>query len=65
MTFRATHEIHGRRLGRNVGVGLLLAAFVALVFALTFVKVMRGDPIHSLEHVRDPAATVPLPEAAP
>jgi hypothetical protein len=35
------HELHTRRKGRNVGVGLLLAAFIALIFALTFVKVQQ------------------------
>ena len=59
MAFRAPHEIYTRRFGRNVGVGLLLAGFVALVFALTFVKVMRGDPLHSPEHQRDPGIAQP------
>lgn len=43
MKIRAEHELHNRRRGRNVGVGLLLAGFVVLVLALTFVKVTRGD----------------------
>lgn len=42
MTIRAEHEIHQRRKGRNVGVGLMLAAFVVLVLALTFVKITSG-----------------------
>lgn len=32
------HEIHKRRLGRNVFVGVVLLAFVALIFAVTLVK---------------------------
>jgi hypothetical protein len=36
------HELHKRRLGRNVGVGLVLAAFIAIVFGLTVVKVTTG-----------------------
>ena len=32
-----------RRLGRNVGVGLLLAAFIAIVFGMTVVKVTNGN----------------------
>ncbi|MEX0339452.1 MAG: cytochrome C oxidase assembly protein [Arenibacterium sp.] len=40
---RAEHEIHQRRKGRNVGVGLMLVAFVVLILALTFVKVTSGD----------------------
>lgn len=43
MSIRAEHEIHQRRKGRNVGVGLMLAAFVVLVLALTFVKITSGE----------------------
>ena len=43
MALKVEHELHQRRKGRNVGVGLLLVGFIALVFALTFVKVTRGD----------------------
>ncbi len=50
MTFRPEHEIHRRRFSRNLGVGLVLAAFVALVFALTVVKVTRGAPMKAFDH---------------
>ncbi len=43
MSLKPTHELHGRRFGRNLGVGLILAAFVALMFGLTVVKVTSGD----------------------
>ncbi|MCB1343108.1 MAG: hypothetical protein KDK24_18960 [Pseudooceanicola sp.] len=43
MSLRPTHELHTRRFSRNLGLGLVLAAFVALVFGLTVVKVTRGD----------------------
>ncbi|WP_299623603.1 cytochrome C oxidase assembly protein [uncultured Tateyamaria sp.] len=43
MSIKAEHEIHQRRKGRNVGVGLMLAAFVVLILALTFVKITGGD----------------------
>ena len=56
MTFRPEHELHKRRFGRNVGLGLVLAAFVALVFALTVVKVKRGDPLQGYDHVIQPEA---------
>lgn len=39
--------MHQRRFSRNVGLGLVLAAFVALVFALTVVKVTNGDRMHA------------------
>ncbi|MDB5664908.1 hypothetical protein, partial [Cypionkella sp.] len=41
------HEIHSRRFSRNLGVGLALLSFVALVFALTVVKVTEGDVGHA------------------
>jgi hypothetical protein len=47
MAIRVTHEIHKRRFSRNLGLGLVLAGFVALMFALTVVKVTRGgEPAH-------------------
>jgi hypothetical protein len=60
MAFPPTHELHKRRFSRNLGVGLALAGFVALVFALTVVKVTRGDPMRSYDHVVQPST---LPEA--
>ena len=56
MTFRPEHEMHRRRFGRNLGLGLTLVAFVALVFALTVVKVKRGDPLQGYDHVIQPEA---------
>ncbi len=49
MAFKPDHEIHGRRLSRNVGVGVALAAFVVLSFLLTVEKVTHGDPMHAIE----------------
>ena len=46
------HEMHGRRFGRNLGVGLALAFLVALVFGLTVVKVKVLDPRIAAEEVR-------------
>jgi hypothetical protein len=43
MAIKVEHEIHQRRKGRNFGVGLMLAAFVVLVLALTFTKVTNGS----------------------
>ena len=40
---RAEHELHARRKGRNIGLGLVLAGFVVLVMALTVVKITSGD----------------------
>lgn len=54
MSFRPEHELHRRRFGRNLGLGLTLVGFVALVFALTVVKVQRGDPLQGYDHVVQP-----------
>lgn len=64
MTFRPEHDLHKRRFSRNLGVGLALAAFVALVFALTVVKVKRGEPMQGYDHVVQPLS-VPKTEAQP
>lgn len=39
MAIHPEHELHVRRRGRNLGLGLVLAAFVALIFGLTVVKI--------------------------
>jgi len=44
------HEMHKRRFGRNLGVGLALAAFVALVYGLTVAKMQRGEPMEAADH---------------
>lgn len=43
MSFRTEHELHSRRKGRNVGVGIMLASFVVLIMLLTFVKITETD----------------------
>lgn len=43
MSLRKEHEIHTRRGGRNMGVGLMLGGFVILVMALTYVKISNID----------------------
>lgn len=43
MSLSKQHELHERRFGRNLGVGLVLGAFIVLIFGLTVVKISRGD----------------------
>ncbi|MFD2739178.1 cytochrome C oxidase assembly protein [Sulfitobacter aestuarii] len=43
MSLNREHQLHRRRKGRNLGVGLLLGAFVILVMALTYVKITQTD----------------------
>jgi hypothetical protein len=54
MALGEEHELHRRRFGRNLGVGLVLVFFVGVVFALTVVKVTRGDPMQGYDHVVRP-----------
>lgn len=62
MSFRPDHELHRRRLSRNVGLGLTLGAFIILVFALTVVKVTRGDPMRAFDHTLRPEMVPATPE---
>ncbi len=43
MSLSKQHEMHKRRFSRNMGLGLVLAGFVALVFGLTIAKVSNED----------------------
>ena len=45
-----SHEIYGRRRSRNRGVGLTLAAFVVLIFAVTVVKLIEGQSLRGYDH---------------
>jgi len=38
MSFPEQHELHQRRFGRNLGLGIVLAGLIALIFALTIAK---------------------------
>jgi hypothetical protein len=48
MSFRPDHELHRRRLGRNLGIGGALLAFVILVFGMTIEKVHMGTPASAM-----------------
>ena len=41
MSFPPQHDLHRRRFGRNVGLALVLVAFVGIVFGLTLAKTKR------------------------
>ncbi|SFR58154.1 hypothetical protein [Litoreibacter janthinus] len=55
MALKVEHELHKRRFGRNLGVGLLLVGFVAIVFGLTVVKVQNTGFVEGYDHVARPA----------
>ncbi|MDR5654122.1 hypothetical protein [Ruixingdingia sedimenti] len=50
MSFRPDHELHRRRMGRNLGIGLVLVVFVGLVFGLTIAKISGGGQISGFDH---------------
>lgn len=50
MALKPEHDLHRRRRSRNVGLGLVLVGFVALVFALTVVKVRQGNLMEAYDH---------------
>ena len=61
MAIKVEHELHQRRWGRNLGLGLILAALVVIVFGLTVVKVLQlGDAarFEGYDHVVQPASAV-------
>ena len=62
MPLHAEHEIHSRRRSRNVGLAVVLAGFVALVFGLTVVKVQQGDMMEAFDH--QPRVSVLPPDPA-
>ena len=74
MAIQVEHEIHKRRRGRNMGIGLLLLAFIGIVFGLTVVKVLQlGDlrKFETFDHVvrpqivaETPGTNVPLSEVS-
>ena len=55
---RAEHEMHKRRFSRNVGVGIALCAFGALIFGLTIAKVSEMGPVEGYDHVARPELVV-------
>ncbi|MEZ5751544.1 MAG: hypothetical protein R3D60_06130 [Paracoccaceae bacterium] len=55
------HELHRRRFGRNMGVLLTLAAFVALVFGLTIAKAQRGESVEAFDHTYRTSIDTTLP----
>ncbi|MGJ8612117.1 MAG: hypothetical protein ACSHWY_13530 [Octadecabacter sp.] len=67
MAINVEHELHQRRKGRNMGVGLLLLGMIGIVFGLTVVKVLGLTDITQLErfdHVARPQLEPGALEAA-
>jgi len=45
MAIHPEHELHTRRKGRNVAIGLILGSFVLLIFAVSIVKLSRPQSV--------------------
>ncbi|KFE35619.1 hypothetical protein [Thioclava atlantica] len=63
MAITRDSDLHMRRLSRNLGLGVVLLGFVAIVFGLTIVKVERGGKIEAYDH-QPRTSMLPPPEAA-
>lgn len=50
MAITREHDLHRRRSGRNIGLALVLLAFIALVFGLTIAKVSGGNTLQAFDH---------------
>jgi hypothetical protein len=64
MAITRDHDLHRRRLGRNVGLAVVLIVFVVLVFGLTIAKVSGGGTLQAFDHTYRPAldpALAPAP----
>ena len=57
MAIRTEHELHARRKSRNIGLLVVLLAFVGLIFALSIVKVKNGTgaALQGFDHQVRPA----------
>ncbi len=58
MPLTQEHELHRRRFGRNLGLGLVLGGFAVLVFFLTMAKMKEGASMEGFDYQRPaPAGT--------
>ncbi len=47
-------HVHKSKTASNIGLGLILIAFVILIFSVTIVKLSRGNTIQGFDHVLRP-----------
>ncbi|PWE33328.1 hypothetical protein DDZ14_05980 [Maritimibacter sp. 55A14] len=55
MALGRDHELHTRRRSRNLGVGLVLGAFVLIVFGITIAKLSSGQMMEAFDHTIRPS----------
>jgi hypothetical protein len=60
MPITETHDLHKRRLGRNVGVALSLVGFAVIVFGLTVAKIREGALMEAYDHTPRVSMTPPV-----
>jgi hypothetical protein len=60
MPITETHDLHKRRLGRNIGVALSLVGFAAIVFGLTVAKIRQGASMEAFDHTPRVSITPPI-----
>jgi hypothetical protein len=53
------HELQGRRRNRNLGLLAVLLGFVTVVFAITIVKLSKGQMIEGFDHSVRPSLISP------
>jgi hypothetical protein len=63
MPITETHDLHKRRLGRNIGVALSLVGFAAIVFGLTVAKIREGASMEAYDHAPRVSVTPPVEES--
>jgi len=53
MAIHPQHELHTRRKGRNMAMGLILGGLVAMIFAVSIVKLsqQQSEDIHAPNYV--------------
>ena len=64
MAFAPEHDLHRRRRGRNLGVGLCLVGLVAVLFGLSAVKIRQAGPVEGFDHVARPQLEMQAREAS-
>ena len=47
-------QVHKSKTAVNIGLGLILIAFVILIFSVTIVKLSSGNTIQGFDHVLRP-----------
>ena len=60
MAITQTHDMHKRRMGRNIGVALSLVGFAAIVFGLTVAKIREGASMEAFDHTPRVSITPPV-----